>query len=421
MMPLLIAGRRPKRRRAPGRRSCWRAVGLGGPDDASAVGALGRRAAAGGGGARAGDRPGASLLADEPSGNLDRAQRRAAARPLREPGARARDGAGRGDPQPAAGRAGRPGAVAGGGPAGAGDRARRRCPDALRPVPGARRGRAPDADRGRAGDARCTSASSARRSGGGELRRRCRRRRSASFLAAMGKQRRAAARRRQPRGACPGCGATLQDFRESGPTRLRRLLRAPSSAPLRDLLRRLHGSTTHVGERYAAPARRRPALPTSCGARPRRAAGAAPARGRGGALRAGRRAAGPAPTRVAGMIDLTPAPRRRRRLARRERARSSHLVLSTRIRLARNLAGRVVHRPERERERERMLRAGARRRRAETPTAPAGGALPARPAGAGRPAAAARAAPGEQGAGGSRRRRRGCAPGPACCSRDGSA
>lgn len=51
-------------------------------------------------------------------------------------------------------------------------------------------------------------------------------------------------------GACSRCGATLQDFRESG-----RLGCADCytsfAAPLRDLLRRLHGSTLHVGERYA--------------------------------------------------------------------------------------------------------------------------------------------------------------------------
>ena len=53
-------------------------------------------------------------------------------------------------------------------------------------------------------------------------------------------------------GACPGCGATLQDFREIG------RLGCPAcyetfGAPLRDLLRRLHGSSHHVGERYRAP------------------------------------------------------------------------------------------------------------------------------------------------------------------------
>jgi protein arginine kinase activator len=52
------------------------------------------------------------------------------------------------------------------------------------------------------------------------------------------------------RGACPRCGATLQDFRESGRLGCADCWRA-FEAPLRDLLRRLHGSTVHMGERYA--------------------------------------------------------------------------------------------------------------------------------------------------------------------------
>jgi protein arginine kinase activator len=52
--------------------------------------------------------------------------------------------------------------------------------------------------------------------------------------------------------ACPTCGATLRDFRVTG-----RLGCAACyttfEAHLRDLLRRLHGSSQHVGERYAAP------------------------------------------------------------------------------------------------------------------------------------------------------------------------
>ena len=51
---------------------------------------------------------------------------------------------------------------------------------------------------------------------------------------------------------CKSCGATLQDFRESGrlgcPDCYRTL-----GEPLRELLRRLHGATRHTGERYAAP------------------------------------------------------------------------------------------------------------------------------------------------------------------------
>ena len=52
------------------------------------------------------------------------------------------------------------------------------------------------------------------------------------------------------RGTCPRCGATLQDFRESGRLGCAHCWRA-FEAPLRDLLRRLHGSTVHMGERYA--------------------------------------------------------------------------------------------------------------------------------------------------------------------------
>jgi protein arginine kinase activator len=52
-----------------------------------------------------------------------------------------------------------------------------------------------------------------------------------------------------PRGACPRCGATLQDFRQSGRLGCPHCWRA-FEGPLRDLLRRLHGSTLHMGERY---------------------------------------------------------------------------------------------------------------------------------------------------------------------------
>jgi protein arginine kinase activator len=52
------------------------------------------------------------------------------------------------------------------------------------------------------------------------------------------------------RHACPRCGATLQDFRESGRLGCADCWRIFES-PLRDLLRRLHGATVHMGERYA--------------------------------------------------------------------------------------------------------------------------------------------------------------------------
>ena len=71
-----------------------------------------------------------------------------------------------------------------------------------------------------------------------------------SFLAAMGKS--AGPRGTGTRAACPGCGATLQDFREAGRLGCGECY-ATFGAELRDLLRRLHGSTTHVGDRYLAP------------------------------------------------------------------------------------------------------------------------------------------------------------------------
>lgn len=71
-----------------------------------------------------------------------------------------------------------------------------------------------------------------------------------SFLAAMGKS--PGPRGGGTRAACPGCGATLQDFREAGRLGCGECY-ATFGAELRDLLRRLHGSTTHVGERYRAP------------------------------------------------------------------------------------------------------------------------------------------------------------------------
>jgi protein arginine kinase activator len=48
---------------------------------------------------------------------------------------------------------------------------------------------------------------------------------------------------------CPGCGATFAQFRETGRLGCAECWVA-FEAPLRDLVRRLHGSTVHVGERY---------------------------------------------------------------------------------------------------------------------------------------------------------------------------
>jgi protein arginine kinase activator len=48
---------------------------------------------------------------------------------------------------------------------------------------------------------------------------------------------------------CPGCGATLRDFRQTGRLGCARCYET-FAGPLRDLLRRLHGSATHAGEVY---------------------------------------------------------------------------------------------------------------------------------------------------------------------------
>jgi len=53
--------------------------------------------------------------------------------------------------------------------------------------------------------------------------------------------------------ACDFCGATLQDFRESGRLGCSHCYETFESH-LRDLLRRLHGSSHHVGEVYLSPA-----------------------------------------------------------------------------------------------------------------------------------------------------------------------
>ena len=75
-----------------------------------------------------------------------------------------------------------------------------------------------------------------------------------AFLAAMGGD--AGAEGSLSSGAalaeCPGCGATLQDFRRTG-----RLGCATCwstfEGPLRGLTRRVHGATRHVGEFYLPP------------------------------------------------------------------------------------------------------------------------------------------------------------------------
>ena len=47
--------------------------------------------------------------------------------------------------------------------------------------------------------------------------------------------------------ACPSCGATLEDFRQAGRLGCE-FCYTEFAEPLRELLRRLHGSTTHCGK-----------------------------------------------------------------------------------------------------------------------------------------------------------------------------
>ncbi len=51
---------------------------------------------------------------------------------------------------------------------------------------------------------------------------------------------------------CPECKATLQDFRDLGRLGCSECY-ATFARPLRELLRRLHGSTHHLGEHYTPP------------------------------------------------------------------------------------------------------------------------------------------------------------------------
>ncbi len=55
-----------------------------------------------------------------------------------------------------------------------------------------------------------------------------------------------------PAATCQNCGMTLMEFRDLGRLGCQRCYDA-FEQPLRELLRRLHGSTTHVGERYRPP------------------------------------------------------------------------------------------------------------------------------------------------------------------------
>ena len=72
------------------------------------------------------------------------------------------------------------------------------------------------------------------------------------FLAAMGKGQPGTGPATADGEACGTCGATLQDFRDTGRLGCAECYRS-FEPRLRDLLRRLHGSTHHMGERYVAP------------------------------------------------------------------------------------------------------------------------------------------------------------------------
>lgn len=74
-----------------------------------------------------------------------------------------------------------------------------------------------------------------------------------SFLAALGPAHASPDAEPDATALCPSCGASLADIRASG------RLGCPAcwatfARSLRDLLRRLHGATRHVGEWYADPA-----------------------------------------------------------------------------------------------------------------------------------------------------------------------
>ena len=239
------------------------------------------------------------VLADEPSGNLDHANSERLHDLFAAPGPGARDGAGGGDPQPSAGGAGRPGAVPGGRTAGA---AARRGVDALMSC---------DQCREREAVVHLTQIVNEQVT----TLHLCEQCAAEKGVESPGARRQDAAGR-LPRGhgqgacragavaapdgdVCARCGGTLQDFRETGRLGCADCYRS-FEAPLRDLLRRLHGSTHHMGERYAdrgsepAPRSRGHA---GCELREQ-------LRLRGGdrELRAGRGAARPAAG--AGMIDL---------------------------------------------------------------------------------------------------------------------
>ncbi len=72
------------------------------------------------------------------------------------------------------------------------------------------------------------------------------------FLAAMGKSAAGDEIALSPGSLCPSCGGSLKDFRDTGRLGCADCYRS-FETELRDLLRRLHGSTHHMGERYTPP------------------------------------------------------------------------------------------------------------------------------------------------------------------------
>ncbi len=72
------------------------------------------------------------------------------------------------------------------------------------------------------------------------------------FLASLGQGKTTVLPSPQDGLRCAACGGTLKDFRESGRLGCAQCYGA-FDFHLRDLLRRLHGSSHHVGERYAPP------------------------------------------------------------------------------------------------------------------------------------------------------------------------
>lgn len=84
------------------------------------------------------------------------------------------------------------------------------------------------------------------------------------FLASMGKGAAGALPAIRDDTACSFCGATLKDFREAGRLGCPHCY-ATFESHLRDLLRRLHGSSRHVGEVYLPPEARAASAPPEPG------------------------------------------------------------------------------------------------------------------------------------------------------------